>query len=248
MRIGRMTMLLLAMAAVSLAAAAQMPRPLGEQSAVAALARLGVPLGYDAAGRVRWIEASKGELSDEALAYLPRTPRLEWLEIGGGRITASGMAALKGCTALTRLYIHDVNLDNDSMTWISGLRLEALSLQRTQLSPKAVPQVSGIGTLVVLNLSGNDITDADAGPLARIAGLEVLALQNTKVTGAGLAKLKGMARLNVLNLENCGIDDRDAQVFYSMPNLRIVHGAGCRISDDAVAEFNEKLPMLAIFR
>ncbi len=217
-------------------------------AAAAALTKLGIPLGLDPSGKVRWIEAANSELSDEAMQYLAGLPNLEWLEVGGGKVTAAGMSCIKGCVALRRLYIHDVDLSKDTLAWIADLRLEALSLQRTTVDAKALRQLKAAATLTVLNLSENGITDEDLGTVARFANLEVLALQKTKITGAGLALLKEMKKLNVLNLMNCRIVDADVSCFISMPNLRIVHAAGCNISDQAVKDITATLPMLAIFR
>ncbi len=217
-------------------------------AAVAALTKLGIPLGLDPSGKVRWIEAANGEFSDEAMQHLAGLPYLEWLEVGGGKVTAAGTGHLKGCVALRRLYIHDVDLSKDPLTWITDLRLEAISLQRTAVDAKALKQLKAAATLAVLNLSENGITDEDLGAVARFTNLEVLALQNTKMTGAGLAQLKEMKKLNVLNLMNCRIVDADVANFISMPNLRIVHAAGCNLSDDAVKHITATLPMLAIFR
>ena len=82
-----------------------------EQQAIQALTKLGIPLQRDSKGVVRWIEATKGEFSDEAMRYLAQLPGLEWLEIGEGSVTAAGTAQLKGCTALKRLYLHDIRLE-----------------------------------------------------------------------------------------------------------------------------------------
>jgi hypothetical protein len=227
---------------------AQVRKVNAEERAVAALTELNVPLGRDPSGRVQWIEAANGELTDEAMRHLPSLPMLDWLEVGGGKVTAAGMAFLKGCTALRRLYIHDVSLANDSLAWLAGLRLQALSLQRTGIAGKVLQHLKASSPLTVLNLSENDIVDEDLSQVARFTGLEVLALQNTKVTGAGLARLKNMARLNVINLINCRIVDADLSHFHSMPNLRIVQAAGCNLSDQAVKELTDKLTMLAVFR
>ena len=233
-------------APVSLEAAATTEQD--ETVSAAALARLGVPLGTDPSGHVRWIEAAGGELSDEAMEILPRLPLLEWLEIGGGKITSAGLAHLKDCTALRRLYIHDINLATDALSWLAGQRLEALSLQRTRLAGMNLKQLKATSSLIVLNLSENEITDEDLSVVAQFKNLEVLALQGTRITGAGLARLKEMARLNVLNLVNCRIVDDDLKHLLPMSNLRIVQAAGCNLSDDAVKELTAKLTMLAVFR
>jgi hypothetical protein len=165
-----------------------------DRLAVAALKDMGVPLQRDVLGRVRWIEAVQGEFSDEAMRQLPGLPVLEWLEIGRGKVTAAGMAHLKGCSALRRLYVHDVRLSDDTLSILTGLtHLEALSLQRTGITARGLKHLKAIATLRVLNLSSDEIVDEDLAQIARFTGLEVLALENTKVTGVGLAKLEGIA-------------------------------------------------------
>lgn len=227
---------------------AQIDKRRAEVLATATLSRIGVPLQKDIRGRVRWIEAGQGEFTDRALRCLPSLPLLEWLEIGGGKVTPEGMAHLKKCTALRRLYIHDVRLGDEALVFLSSLPyLEALSFQRTGISGRGLKYLRAGRRLKVLNLSGNEITNEDLTLIAGSAGLEVLALQDTKVTGAGLARLRGMKRLNELNLTNCRIADGDLKHFTSMPNLRIVYAAGCNLSEKAIEESSVTLPMLSIF-
>ncbi len=219
-----------------------------ELEAAAALTRLGVPLQHDAEGVVRWIEATKGELNDEALRSLPALPRLEWLEIGGGNVTRSGIASLKSCTALRRLYVHDIDLNGDALEWLASLtNLEALSLQRTGIDGTALKNIKA-PALAVLNISGDKIADDDMSLIAALKDLEVLALADTKVTGDGIAKLEGMSRLNELNIMNDGVLDGDLDHFLTMPNLRIVYASGCNLNDIAVQSVVARFPMLAIFR
>jgi hypothetical protein len=229
--------------------AARSPLPqTGEAQAVESLSRLGVPVQRDPKGIVKWIEAPGKEFSDEAAVYLPQLRALEWLEIGGG-VSAQGLAVLKNCPSLRRLYIHDVSLAGDDLAWLGALtKLEALSLHRTGIEGRILKNIKAADTLTVLNLSGNSIQDEDMEAVALLKGLEVLALADTKITGAGIAKLQGMPRLNELNLMNCGILDNDLQVFLSMPNLRIVYAEGCNLGDWAIQEMRFKFPMLAIFR
>jgi len=220
-----------------------------EKDAVKALAKLGIPMQQDPHGVVRWIEATKKEFSDEAMAYLPSLSGLEWLEIGGGKITSAGMAHLKDCPALKRLFVHDINLSSDSLQWLSSLaRLEALSLQHTGITGSILGNIKAVGTLTVLNLSGNPINDDALASIARIKGLEVLGLADTKVTGLGIEKLRGMPRLNELNVMHCNIQDQDLEVFLSTPNLRIVYAEGCPLSDYGVMNTISRFSMLAIFR
>jgi len=219
-----------------------------ELDAAAALTRLHVPLQHDTRGVVRWIEATTGEINDEALRCLPALSGLEWLEIGGGSATAAGLANLKDCPGLRRLYLHDIALAGDSLAWLSNLtKLEALSLQRTGINGTPLKNLKA-PALVVLNLSGDKITNGDMDKIAENKGIEVLGLADTEVTGQGIAKLEGMARLNELNLTNCNIADSDIESFLSMPNLRIVYAAGCHLGDLAVQGVVGRFPLLAIFR
>jgi hypothetical protein len=219
-----------------------------EANAVEVLKRSGVPLQQDSRGVVRWIEATKGELNDEAMHYLPSLSRLEWLEVGGGNVSPAGMASLKNCTALKRLYVHDINLAGDDLAWLSNLTgLQALSLQHTGIDGRVLRNLKA-ADLVVLNLSGDNIVDRDVDEIARIKGLEVLALADTRVTGSGIAKLQEMSRLNELNLMHCDVADEDLDYFLSMPNLRIVYAEGCNFSEMAVQMMTIRFPMLAIFR
>ena len=224
-------------------------RPEDSAQAAAKLSELGVPLQKDPKGDVRWIEAKKGELKDKSMRLLPHLPKLEWLEIGNGIITQDGMKHLGKCTALKRLYVHDINLEGQELAWISNLKqLEALSLQRTQIDGKFLKHLGTVDSLKVLNLSENRITNDDIAQIARLKYLEVLALADTPITGPGIGELEGMARLNELNIRNCGIQDYDLQYFLSMPNLRIVYAEGCYLSDYAIVGIIARLPSLAIFR
>jgi hypothetical protein len=220
-----------------------------EKDAVKALESLKIPMQKDPRGVVRWIEATKNEFTNEAMAYLPSLSGLEWLEIGGGQVSASGMTHLKDCPALKRLFIHDINLSNDSLQWLSALtRLEALSLQRTGINGSVLGNIKAVDTLTVLNLSKNPLTDDALESIARIKGLEVLALADTKITGSGIDRLRGMPRLNELNVMHCDIQDKDLEIFLSTPNLRIVYAEGCPLSDFGIMNTTARFPMLAIFR
>jgi hypothetical protein len=232
---------------LDMSAGDRMPQVKTESEAVAALAKLGVPLQKDNRGVVRWIEAANAEFSDEAMQCVAHLSKLEWLEIGGGKISPSEIAKLKNCALLARLYIHDINLGNDELAWLSSLtKLEALSLQRTGIKGNVLKNLAA-GDLTVLNLSGNEIVDDDMAQIARLKNLEVLALADTKITGAGIAKIEGMKRLNEFNVMRCNIRDGDLEPFLSMPNLRIVYAEGCNISDMGAQGIVSRFPMLAIF-
>jgi internalin A len=226
-----------------------LPNPVeAESKTVERLSILGVAVERDAAGRAYSIEENHGEMSDEVLRILPSFERMEWLEVSGGKVTPAGLAHLKGCRSLKRLYLHDLSLTDEALSFLADLTsLESLSLQRTNLNGDFLRYLSPAGPLSVLNLSGNRIVEKNLSLVARFKGLEVLALERTGVTGSGLALLKQMPKLNVLNISHCPVSDRDLELFVSMPNLRIVHAHGCSFEDTAMESIKDRLPMLAIF-
>jgi hypothetical protein len=219
------------------------------ERAASFLEKMGVPLERDPQGQIRWIRASQGELNDIAMQYLPDLRKLEWLEIGSGDVSSTGLAHLGNCTSIRRLFIHDIALQDNDLKFLSKLlHVEALSLQRTGITGRVLQYLKMGNTLTILNLSGDVIADEDLDAVSKFSRLEVLALQDTKITGSGLAKLEGMPRLNVLNLSNCQITDSDALLFTTLPNLRIAHAAGCNLSESVIRDLQMKVPMLAVFR
>ena len=225
------------------------PSPASINNAADKLIESGVPLQKDPEGYIRWIEAKKGELTDESMGLLPFLPDLEWLEISESTLTVIGLNHLRKCTSLKRLYIHDIDLESEELEWISGLKeLEALSLQRTKIDGRFLKNLMAVESLKVLNLSGNPLTDDDMAQIVRFKNLEVLALADTEITGSGISKLRGMARLNELNIQGSGIQDYDLSYFLTMPNLRIVYAEGCNLSQLAIGQIIMRLPSLAIFQ
>ena len=232
-----------------LPAAGEGSREKSERSAMEALTRLGVPLQRDVHGSARWIEARSGEMSDKALRLLPALHNLEWLEIGGGAVTASGLESLKDCRSLKRLYLHDLDLGGRDLPWLSALTgLEALSLQHTGIDGRALRNIRSRDRLKVLNLTGNPISDEDMDGIAEFRGLEVLALADTPISGIGLAKLKNLKLLNALNLARTRVRNEDIQSLVHLPNLRIAYVWGCGVSEAAVIQVRSRAMLLAVFR
>jgi hypothetical protein len=249
MRVVQKYLILAAILVLGISSFSYSETPAKEANAQVALSKLKAPLHKDVDGFVRWIEAPDGQLSDAALKLLPGLAKLEWLEIGKGNVTPAGLANLKSCTTLKRLYIHDIKLDGAPLDWLAALtKLEALSLQRTGVDGKFLKNLKATETLTVLNISNNPIVNDDLAQIAVLKNLEVLGLANTKINMNGMAKLEGMKRLNELNLTNCPVSPEDVQSFLTMPNLRIVYAEGCNIGDMDVMEMKNKFPMLAIFR
>ena len=78
-----------------------------EGLAAAALVDAGVPLQRDPLGRVRWIEAGNGELTDDAMRHVAGLPYLEWLEV-----VTKGALRMQETAGLRQIYLDD-NMGKD---------------------------------------------------------------------------------------------------------------------------------------
>ena len=97
----------------------------------------------------------------------------------------------------------------------------ALSLKR--FTDRDVPLLSGLATLIVLDLSGSRVTDKGLAHLKGLTSLEHLDLRDTPVTDKGLHAIKGLTALRLLDLAKtkvtaAGVKDLQR----ALPELEIV--------------------------
>jgi len=90
--------------------------------------------------------------------------------------------------------------------------VEEVSLEGAAIDGSGLKYLSGLD-IVVLNLSGTRVEDANLGYLRDLKSLHQLELQGTTITGAGLKELKGVRNLRRLSLIDCGAL-KDADLAY----------------------------------
>jgi hypothetical protein len=95
--------------------------------------------------------------------------------------------------------------------------------------------------VVVVDLSGTDVTDNDLKALTPLASLVSLDLHGTRVTGSGLEALAHLKKLERLYLSDSALDDRDSGItdrglkgVGKLRNLTILHLGGTHISNAGV--------------
>jgi hypothetical protein len=97
----------------------------------------------------------------------------------------------------------------------------AWSLNR--FTDRDVPLLSGLATLIVLDLSGSRVTDKGLAHLKGLTSLEHLDLRDTPVTDKGLRTLKRLTVLRLLDLTDTKVTDAGVKELQkALPKLEIV--------------------------
>ena len=203
------------------------------------------------------------ELTDAGLAALPEMPRLKFLEIRGRgyAYTVAGFAPLSRFRRLEAFCVVGT-LDDDAVTAIeplpelkqfvhivplprSGARwpniepsdmslahlarfksLEYVDLRAGSFSEEGLQHLCALPNLKGLTMPNNlALTDAGMAEIGKCEGLEYLNVRAANITDAGLAHLEGLSQLQTLV-------------------LFVRHES--KITDEAVALLNEKLPGLTV--
>ncbi len=104
------------------------------------------------------------------------------------------------------------------------------------------------GSLVHLNLRGQDLTDAQMAHLKDLTGLTRLHLENTKITDKGLEQIKGLTNLEYLNLYGDNITDAGLVNLEGMKKLKNLYLWQTKVTDAGTARLKKALPQVNIDR
>jgi uncharacterized membrane protein len=116
------------------------------------------------------VHATNGpaRIGDAALAPLKGiAPQVVWLDLGGTKVTDTGLAAVASLTNLTRLH-----------------------LQRTTIGDRGLAHLSKLPRLEYLNVYGTKVSDEGLKALSSMKTLRSLYVWQTGVTAEGIAALK----------------------------------------------------------
>jgi Leucine-rich repeat (LRR) protein len=102
------------------------------------------------------------------------------------------------------------------------------------------------GSLVSLNLRGQDVTDAQLAHLKDLTNLTRLHLENTKITDKGLEQLKGLTNLEYLNLYHDAITDAGLAQLEGMKKLKNLYLWQTKVTEPGAAKLKKALPQCEI--
>jgi hypothetical protein len=98
------------------------------------------------------------------------------------------------------------------------------------------------GSVVSLNLRGQDVTDAQLVHLKELTNLTRLHLENTKITDKGLEQLKGLANLEYLNLYGDNVTDAGLVHLEGLKKLKNLYLWQTKVTEPGAAKLGKVLP------
>jgi len=190
-------------------------------------------------------------LTDEALFYVRKFPRVRLLSLWREQVSDKGLENLRGMEHLEQVFLLNAwgltddgighvgtlpnlkflnvsngqQLTDEAVRQLGQLRwLEMLVLAGGRFTDKALEHVKGLSSLKTLWIVPGvpDITDDGLRHLSGLAKLEDLFLAKTKITNAGLVHLRGLKNLKELDVSETAVTKEGAdELMKSLPNLKV---------------------------
>ncbi len=192
--------------------------------------------------RLKVLNLSTSELTDAELRYVERIESLEELVLNQTQVTDAGVVRLASLGNLQR-----VGIDRP-VTSVGAYRL---SLARPDLKIDLRPlpfhglnslrERGGHGELnekyelVMLDLHGSKVTDADLQPVAVCGQLRIVNLSGTKVGDAGLESLRDLENLREIWLTGTSITDEGLKVIAELSQLKSISLSRTGVTDAGIA-------------
>jgi hypothetical protein len=168
------------------------------------------------------ISLSGDKVTDDALTYVARFPKLKRLSLENTAVTGAGLAKLNGVITLERL-----NLSGSKRIGDEDLR--------------RIAHLAGINSL---RLNDTAVTDAGMPTVARLTGLRALELSNTAVGDAGLEKLKPLIVLKELMINGTKVTDAGLEPLKGLPALETVYASGTGVTIAGVEKLRPKIKVI----
>ncbi len=114
------------------------------------------------------------------------------------------------------------------------------------INDKAIAPLSGLKSVVSLNLGQTGITDAGLASLAGLKELTELHLEGTHITDAGLVHLRGLTALTYLNLYGTNITDAGLENLSHLTNLKHLYVWQTKVTPAGADKLKQQLPHLEV--
>lgn len=173
--------------------------------------------------------------TDETLAYLASLTHVETLELANqSELTDSDLAVLAPLKNLTTLYLYRTGIRGPGLVHLERHpKLNALSLDWTEVDAAAMKHVGNMPGLTWLRLESTKVTDAGMADLAKASRLKMLALTNTDISDAGLLPLAGLQQLNSLTISGTRVTAEGVALLQkAIPSCRITTTFGLGVTPD----------------
>lgn len=138
------------------------------------------------------------ELSAKGIGKIAKATNLKGLDLSGGKIDDTALAALAGCAGLVQL-----------------------NLSGTQISGACFVKIGALPNLEVLNLGGTNCVDMTLVALRKCKKLTNLDLSGTKVTDVAIDYIGQLSGLKHLRLEDVTLDAAKLQLLTHGTDLKV---------------------------
>lgn len=190
------------------------------------------------------------QITDADLVHLAVIPNVEFLFLGGSKVTDGGLTEhVSGLASLHSLRLNNTNIGDAGLDGLQGLdSLAELYLSDTAVTDKGLRAVAGMVDLTLLDLTGTAVGDAGLAELRSLKKLKILRLEGTQVTDHGLELLKNFPDLEVIILSNTKISDAGLEYLKRLPKLNLVRMHDTQVTDAGEAALRKALPNCRIDR
>jgi internalin A len=163
------------------------------------------------------------EVTDAGMEHLRTLTNLEFLLLGGARITDKGLSVVAEMPKLKRLEFQSTAVTDAGLVHLKKLKsLGYIKAGGTQVGDAGMAHLAEIPTLQYLNLVSTQVGDDGLTHLALLPALGVLILDGCPVTDAGLAHLKATATLEALSVSGTRVSAEGAKALQEgRPKLRV---------------------------
>lgn len=178
-----------------------------EETAVAALKRIGIQLGFNRAGRVNFVDACDpptARFTDDDMVYIAALPELETLDVNRPEVTDRGIARIRGMPKLSSVGLSPSCTDGVIAHLETLPRLRQVRFPPTAaITPQGVRQIGQLKKLTRLTLPwGGELTEDCLGLLNDLTQLIHVGLSG-RVTDKGMAYLRQFPQLEYLQIAHC---------------------------------------------
>ncbi len=194
---------------------------------------------------LRSVTVEDAPITDEGLVHLAELPLEEVVLARCYRISDDGIERLAArLEGLQHLTLRDVPLRGTGMAPLRGrTALRTLRLNETFVDDAAMQHLEGAENLVRLEIRQAQVGDAGVEILGTLRGLEHLDLAENRIGDAGIAHLATLERLRVLDLSgNRNVTDQAVETLARMTALEELGVVRTAISDQGSARLREQLP------
>jgi Leucine-rich repeat (LRR) protein len=153
------------------------------------------------AGGYTGIRLPNVELSAKGIGKIAKAANLKGLDLSGGTIDDTALAALRGCKSLEQLNLSGTKISGACFVKIGLLpKLDTLNLSGTQCVDMTLVALRSCRSLRDLDLSGTKISDAALDYIGQLQALRRIKLENVALDGAKLQLLTHGTELKVVGI------------------------------------------------